>query len=415
MRVHIASDSPAGANNGVSVATSGLEVGLRERGHSVSVLGPSVGEPHPSAQFGQPLAARFIVLTGQRNWPAVGFVSPLRVRRWLKLQEPDIVQIQTIGPIGLATLLAAYSLRIPTILASHFQPDNILTTRFARGWRMLGAASAIDLAFAFLSQSASATVAPTYEALCRIESGANRKVHEPHVISNGVTLPRGARIAESHVQLRGTATASSPLRLIYVGRLDRDKSVDVLLRAVAIASTSVAVHLTIVGEGSQRGALERLTARLGIVSSTSFMGAVPEPVKWSLLARAHVFCMPSAVENESIATLEAMAVGLPLLVADRGGLRSLCQSGVNGERFTPGDSTQFATLMVEMHFQEAARVSMGLASRTIVEGRSSCRTVAAYVALYEHVCAAPIRSSGAVPMFRTRPGPADPLPKGRGR
>lgn len=110
-----------------------------------------------------------------------------------------------------------------------------------------------------------------------------------------------------------------PLRIVAAGRLTRTKGFDRLIRAVARAQArDVAVHLTIVGEGGERAALEALVASCGVADRVSFRGWVPHEQMPPLLAEAHLFALlPNTNFHDGLpnVVLEAMALGRPALLS----------------------------------------------------------------------------------------------------
>ena len=111
--------------------------------------------------------------------------------------------------------------------------------------------------------------------------------------------------------------AGDARRLLYVGRLIPPKAVDVLIRAVARLPEDV--RLTIVGDGGERRALERLATQLGVAGRITFEGHRPHDDVWRYYQQAGVFAFPSVRESGGGAVLEAMSYGLPCLVAAWGG------------------------------------------------------------------------------------------------
>lgn len=107
--------------------------------------------------------------------------------------------------------------------------------------------------------------------------------------------------------------------VLNVGRLHRQKGQDVLIRAFARTHATLPHSLlVIVGAGAEESALRRLAGDLDVASAVRFAGAVPDVLPW--LVAADVFAFPSRFEAFGIALLEAMAVGLPTIVADIPGL-----------------------------------------------------------------------------------------------
>lgn len=105
--------------------------------------------------------------------------------------------------------------------------------------------------------------------------------------------------------------------LLYVGRLVPVKCVDLLIRAVARLPGSV--HLTIVGDGPERPSLERLADALGVRSRVDFVGWVAQRATYGYYQKAGLFVFPSVRESGGAVVLDAMASGLPVVVARWGG------------------------------------------------------------------------------------------------
>jgi len=109
-----------------------------------------------------------------------------------------------------------------------------------------------------------------------------------------------------------------------VGRLSSEKGLDVMLRALARAGDP---PFRIVGDGTVRPALEGLARELGL-TNTVFVGRVAPARVSELLEDARYAAMPSLWDEVAgIAALEAMAVGRPLLVTEKGGLPELIETG----------------------------------------------------------------------------------------
>jgi len=111
---------------------------------------------------------------------------------------------------------------------------------------------------------------------------------------------------------------------MYVGRLSSEKGLDVMVRALARAGDP---PFRIVGDGTVRQELEALARELGL-SNTLFVGHVAHQRVAELLADARYVAFSSLWdENAPIAALEAMALGRPLLVSEKGGLPELTENG----------------------------------------------------------------------------------------
>jgi len=134
------------------------------------------------------------------------------------------------------------------------------------------------------------------------------------IVPSGVDVPGLAGpdlFLESHPEVAGKRVS------LFLGRLHKKKGLFLLLEAWArIAKNHDEVHLVIAGPDSEDtlASLERMTAELGLRSSVTFTGMLTGERKWSAFAAASLFILPSYSEGFSIAVLEALAMGVPVVV-----------------------------------------------------------------------------------------------------
>ena len=181
--------------------------------------------------------------------------------------------------------------------------------------------------------------------------------------------------------------SETPLRVLYLGRLSPEKGVDVLLRAWALLihspssenvadnhSSPVIRHssLTIVGDGHERPALEALAAELGISGQVEFTGALPRSAAFAMLSTASLLVFPSVwYEQFAITPIEAMSLGVPILVSDVARFGTIVENGVTGRFFPPGSPAALATAIRELLSDPTGLRRMGEAARTAFEA-SDC-------------------------------------------
>lgn len=140
----------------------------------------------------------------------------------------------------------------------------------------------------------------------------------------------------------GAERAAHPT-LVYLGRLKRYKSVDVVIRAVArLAEQGTGVRLVIAGKGDDRERLERIVEEQGIEALVDFRGYVSEQEKVSLFRSAWANVYPSRKEGWGITNIEAAACGTPSLAADAPGLRESVVDGETGRLLPYGDVASWA-------------------------------------------------------------------------
>lgn len=142
-------------------------------------------------------------------------------------------------------------------------------------------------------------------------------------------------------------------RLVAVGRLDKQKGFDVLLKAMPnILSACPNAHLTIHGEGAERTALEALRTELSLEHKVALPGSSPSPGTW--LSQADLLIMPSRFEGFPNVLAEATVSGLPAISTDCDfGPREMIVDGENG-LLVPVDDVHALTEAVTRVLQDPA-------------------------------------------------------------
>jgi len=178
---------------------------------------------------------------------------------------------------------------------------------------------------------------------------ATDKVSVPmEAVSNGIDLVRfqpgtpGKEIYEKF-----NIPTDVPV-ITFVGRLDAEKHLPVLIDAFAEVLKVTPAHLLIIGDGQDAVSLKEQSYALGIFDKVTFTGRVSEEDKMLLHQIGTVFAMPSPMELQSIATLEAMASGQPVVAVDAGALKELCQDGRNGYLCHADDYRRIGERLVEI-------------------------------------------------------------------
>jgi len=160
------------------------------------------------------------------------------------------------------------------------------------------------------------------------------------------------------------------VNILCVGRLIERKGQHHLLRAFANLRTHCdhPVRLTIVGTGDAEDALRHLVTDLGVTKEVVFAGFVPREHMPAVYRQADIFVLPSQSEGMSIALLEGMASGLPVVVTDTGGTAELVKEGVNGLVVPWADVPALTEALGTLAEDGQRREHLGHASRRIAEG-----------------------------------------------
>ena len=178
--------------------------------------------------------------------------------------------------------------------------------------------------------------------------------------------------------------------VLHVGAISPKKNLTTLLKAFALTrQQGYAGHLVLVGPRYTKmrdEALPALAAELGIADFVLFTGAVPQADLPAVYAGASLFVFPSLYEGFGIAPLEAMACGVPTLVAAAGATPEVV--GANGlVARNPTDAHELADLMLSVLQDKAAAAkwsALSLQQARLFDGEAAAR---ATLCIYESLCA----------------------------
>ena len=162
--------------------------------------------------------------------------------------------------------------------------------------------------------------------------------------------------------------------ILYVGRVQPLKGLDILLNAVAMLEDRADVRLLIVGgrpgEDSEMERLKTLSGELGISEIVTFTGAVAQAQLPDYYSAADVFVLPSHYESFGLAALEAMACGTPVVASRVGGLTSVVDDGKTGYLIPWRCPEPFAQRLDMLLANPRLREAMGGAARAKAMGMS---------------------------------------------
>lgn len=365
--------------NGAARFAERLAAGLVKRGHDVHVSAPNTVWRKAPARAevieGEPVTMHRLpsMRLAWHEW--LRFVWPWRSKHWARVVldevRPDVVHIQSHIVIGRGLAREARKRGIPVIATNHVMPENILDfTRLPASLNRV----LVKLAWADAKRTFGLTAAvttPTRKAADFLES----------TIDIAGVVPISCGIDQS--QYTADLSPRTENRVVFVGRLTSEKQIDVILRAVAKLDPALETKVDLVGDGDQRPALEALSDELGIRSRVTFHGHTTDEVLRGALTGASVFAIASIAELQSIATMEAMASGLPIVAADAVALPHLVHEGENGHLFAPGDVDALAARLADVLTADAGeRERMQRASLRMVEAHDITRTLDTFEALY---------------------------------
>jgi glycosyltransferase involved in cell wall biosynthesis len=343
LRIVIGADTFSPDVNGSARFSERLASGMASRGHDVHVVAPAASKKHGT--WTETYDGHDITVHRLRSWRwyphdwlryALPWVINQNSAKILDAVKPDVVHFQSHIVVGRGLSIEAEKRGIRIVGTNHFMPENLLEfTLLPKSWQDW----AVGLAWKAAKRTfgrASAITTPTRRAAEFLEKSTG--LTNVYAISCGINA--GNYTPDFTVRPKN--------RILFVGRVTGEKQIDVLLKAVSLLPSELDARLEIVGGGDQKKNLEALAVTLGIDDRVTFTGYVTEQELRDAYTRATVFAMPSIAELQSIATMEAMASGLPVVAADAMALPHLVHDGENGHLFAPGDAQQMADRLADV-------------------------------------------------------------------
>lgn len=383
MRILISGSTYYPALNGQSIFTIHLAEGLVKKGHEVVMVYPTDrGRVYSDIRHGVQLETIPSLSLGLFHADAFfPLPSPRRIRQIFNDFQPDIVHVQDHYPICRTVTAEARKRQIKIVGTNHFMPENlapyiplISKIKPLYNWIMwtwvLDVYNRLNIVTTQSRISADILRAnglrvPAYTASCGID--LKRFYPDPAV---------DRKACREYYGLAPDRTL-----FLFVGRVDREKRIHVLLHAFHKLQRDD-IQLVVAGKGAALEELRALASELNLGERVHFTGYIHEDLH-DLLNCVDVFTMPSEAELLSIASLEAMACGLPIIVADAVALPELVTEGVNGYLFKPGDVDDAANVIERIADEPERWHEMGQVSLERSKYHSLESTIRRYEALYE--------------------------------
>ena len=382
MKILIASDLHYPTINGVATFARNLARGLADHGHEVLVIAPSQTGKKCKEVDGN----HVIIRTASVPFPfyqnyKVSLNPAREVKKIIDDFDPDVIHIQMLMWIGQAAMKYGNKYGIPIVSTNHAMPENLMDNL-----RLLAPVSRpinyiLKAYGARFHSKADFITMPTQSA---IEMFNVEKITTPmDAVSNGIDLSRfTVGRADDELYERFGIPKDQPV-ISYVGRLDAEKHLPVLMRAfVRVLSIMPHVHLLIVGDGTERLALQAMAHDMGIERNVTLTGRVSDEDLVELHKVGTVFCMPSPAELQSIATLEAMASGQPIVAVNAGALGELCQNERNGYLTEQDNDEMIANGLQAIVADESLRAEMSEQSLAIARTHDLQTTLKRFESIY---------------------------------
>jgi len=307
---------------GMEIATYNIAKHLARRGHEVHVITTlDEGLPKESMEEGFYVHRIF--------WRKIRFLGVISF--WIKIFwclkniKPDIVHVQSIG-MGIPGFLAKIFLKKPYVVWGRGS-DIYLPSTFKNTISKL------------VLRNAGAVIALTEDMKNEMRKFCDRDIF---VIPNGINLNKFKNLSKVNIRSKLKIKEDEKV-VIFVGTLRPVKGVKYLIKAMEIIiQKNTNTRLMLVGNGEDRGKLEKLVKEFVLEKHVIFVGKVPNEKVPEYMVASDVFVLPSLSEGFPVVILEAMASGLPIVATKVGGLPEIIKDGENGFLVEPKNPKEIA-------------------------------------------------------------------------
>ena len=359
MRIAVVSETYPPEVNGVAVTLSKVVDGLRSANHAVQLIRLRQSGTDAASQDDMYAGYQEVLMRGFPipNYPDLRMGMPSKstlIKLW-QLKRPDIVHIATEGPLGWSALRAAMYLKLPvsTDYRTNFQS---YSTHYGVGFLY----KPIMAYLKKFHNLAGVTMVPTEALRASLASVGFQRLK---VVSRGVDTVAYDPAHRCQALREQWGLGPQDLAVLCVGRLAKEKNLDLLLRAFeAIQVRQPHARLVLVGHGPM---LQELKLKC---PGAIFTGQLRGHTLAEHYASADLFLMPSLTETFGNVTTEAMASGLPVVAFNYAAAAELIESGVNGRLVAMRDAEDFVFAASEVAAQPVLLKSMAAAARQTALG-----------------------------------------------
>lgn len=321
MKIGFFTDSYLPSPDGVATTVEATTKELQKLGHEVFIIAPD--QPHSKDRKGVIRLVSVRVMKSPDIWWALEVPQPALFK--IGNLEFDIIHGHSGGPISFLGWQLAYLHNIPFIETYHTSWKNY---RHYFPYPELFKVGVIKKLTAFFNNDCDAVITPSVKTKNELlHDGVTKPIY---VVPSGIFPEKFANQKKGYLHEK-LAIPSDKKIALTVGRLHKEKSIDFLIKAFALAMrTRTDTVFVIIGDGQKKDELHQLATSLGIADHVYFAGAVAYNAMPKIYADADLFIFASQSETQGMVIYEAFASGLPVLAVEDVVFETVIKNGKNG-------------------------------------------------------------------------------------
>lgn len=353
--------------SGVSLFNWERAVWLSQQGYRVVVLAPDWQMSAPERQYPSPVGDNFII-DAYPSQPWLPYrlthVPQRQSARYIEQQidyyQPDLIVMTDVERLFLLSTWQlpgkAYARKQGIPLIAEYHTDLYNFSAAYPGWQWLRSLVRRTKLTSYLYRQFDLTLCTSQaaQASCR-EMGIPRTQFLPFF---------GVDLSSYHASLRDRAILQDWLQpyeyehtiILFLGRLGWEKRVDLLIEAFnQVKQQNSQFSLLIVGDGPDE-VVRQLRNQAATIADIHFTGFLLGEQKAQVMAACDIFCSPCPYETFGRTTVEAMAIGLPVVTVDSGAVAEYIHHGINGYLVTPDDTNALQQMIQQVATQPQSAV-----------------------------------------------------------
>ena len=369
--------------NGSGIATRRLVTGLAKRGHEVTVFCPGKTiknniKIEDGVSIYRISSLPVIFYKEYRFSPFAG----ISIKNIYKRLDPDIVHIADHLFVAGAVYKTAKKSKIKTIGTNHFTPYNwLINLKIKRSSGLYKTCEKILWrAFLKMYNKIDFITVPSFYSKKLIQNIGIKKSIE--VISNGIDLEMFKKNKIDENIFIKFKIDKNKITFLSVSRLDKEKKVGLLLKALNLIKDKIDFQFIVTGSGKDKENLEKFVLENDLSGKVIFTDFVSESDLKNLYKISNIFLTASEVELQGLSIMEAMASGLPVIASDSMAIPELVKDGINGYLFEAGNALDASKRIIRLATDKELRNKMSLNSLSIIQEHNIETTLNKFEEIY---------------------------------